>query len=71
MVRSEVFDGTQGARTTRRRRIIGRGRTRRFGFGAGIGGPHCLNAHGGRAEVKVVEGWVGSIIHFDFVHVLG
>ena len=58
MVRLESFDGTHGARATRRRRVIGRGRMRRFEFGAGMGVPHCLNAHGGRAEVEVIEGWV-------------
>ena len=58
MVRLETLDGTHGARATRRRRVIGRGRTRRFGFGAWIGVLHCLNAHGGKAEVEVVEGWV-------------
>ena len=24
----------------------------------GMGVPHCLNAHGGRAEVEVIEEWV-------------
>ena len=52
------FDSTHGARASRRLRIVGRERTRRFEFGTGIGVPHCLNAHGGRAEVEVVEGWV-------------
>ena len=36
MVRLEVFDSTHDARTTRRRRIVGRGMTRRFGYGAGF-----------------------------------
>ena len=37
MVRLESFDGTHGARATRRRWVIGRGRAWRFGFGAGMG----------------------------------
>ena len=71
MVRLEVFDSTHDARTTMRQRIVGRGLTRRFGFGAGVGRPYCLDAHRDRAEVEVVEVWVGSIIPFDFVHVIG
>ena len=39
--------------------------TRRFGFGAGI------DTHRDRAEVEVVEVWVGSIIPFNFVHIIG
>ena len=71
MVRLEVFDSTHDARTTRRRRFVGREMTRRFGFGAGIGGPYCLDAYRDRAEVEVLEVWVGSIIPFDFVHMIG
>ena len=80
MVRLESFDGTHGARATRRQRVvgrgrtwrvIGRGRTWRFGFGTGMGMPHCLDAHGGRAEVEVIEGWVQPIVLFDFINVLG
>ena len=55
MVRLEVLDSTHDARTARRRRIDGREMTRRFGFGAGIGRPYCLDAHRDRAEVEVVE----------------
>ena len=40
-------------------------------FGAGMGGTHCLDTHGGRAVVEVEEGRVRSIMSFDFVHVLG
>ena len=39
--------------------------TRRFGFGAGI------DTHRDRTEVEVVEVWVGSIIPFSFVHIIG
>ena len=71
MVRLESFDGTHGARASRKLRVIGRGRMWRFGFGAGMGVLHCLDAHGGRAEVEVIEGWVRSIILFNFIYVLG
>ena len=53
MVRPEVFYITHDARAPRRWRVVGRRMTRRFGFGAGIGGPYCLDAHRDRAEVEV------------------
>ena len=45
--------------------------TRRFRFGAMIGGPNCLDTHRDGAEVEVVEVWVGSIIPFNFIHIIG
>ena len=71
IVRLEVFDSAHSVRTTRRRRIVGRGMTRRFRFGAGIGGSYCLDTHRDGAEVEVVEVWVGSIIPFNFIHIIG
>ena len=36
MVGLEVFNSAQGARTSRRRSVAGRGGARRFGFGVGL-----------------------------------
>ena len=51
MVSLESFGSAEGARTFGDV-VVGRGggTRRRFGFGAGMGVPHCLDAHGGRAE---------------------
>ena len=45
MVRLEVFNSTHDARTTRRRRIVGRGITRRFGFVAEFYRANGFDAH--------------------------
>ena len=50
---------------------MGRGMRRRFRFGTGIGGPYCLDTYRDGAEVEVVEVWVGSIIPFNFIHIIG
>ena len=71
MVRFEVFDSTHGARTTRRRRIVGRGRMRRSGFGAGIGGPYCLDAYICQGEIEIEKGRIRSIVLLGSVHKLG
>ena len=71
MVSLESFGSAEGAMTFGDVVVGHSGGTKRFGFGAGMGVPHCLNAHGGRAEVKVIEGRVRSIFLFNFIHVLG
>ena len=71
MVRLEVFDSTHGARTTRRRRVVGRGRTRRFGFVAGFYRANGFDAYICKGEIEIKKGRVRSITLLGSAHKLG
>ena len=56
MVGLEPFDGAHGARASRRLRVIGRGRTWRFGFGSGIFRANCFDAYICQGEIEIEKG---------------
>ena len=56
MVRLESFDGTHGARATRRGRVIGRGRTWRYGFGTGFFRANSFDAYICQGEIEIKKG---------------
>ena len=71
MVGLEVFNSAQGARTSRRRSVAGRGGARRFSFGVGGCIADSLDTHVGQWGVEVVEAGVGPIILLELSHMLG
>ena len=58
MVGLEPFDGAHGARASRRLRVIGRGRTWRFGFGVGGFITDSFDAHICQGGIEIVEAGV-------------
>ena len=62
MVGLEVFNSAHGARTSRRRRVAGRGMTRRFRFGAGFYRANGFDAYICQGEIAIEKGRAGSII---------
>ena len=56
VVRLKPFDSTHGARASRRLRVVGRGRTCRFGFGAGVSMLNGFNAYVCQGEIEIEKG---------------
>ena len=56
MVGLEPFDGTHGARVSRRLRVVGRERTCRFGFCAGVSMLNGFNAYVSQGEIEIEKG---------------
>ena len=56
MVGLEPFDGTHGARASRRLRVMGRGRTCRFGFVPGVSMSNSFNAYVCQGEIEIEKG---------------